>query len=202
MHFMGRHVAVIAKQGLLAAILVWPVACTDTVSVEVTPEDHRAVMQAVLHHVGVLEGAEQPLFKSELMLMEWTEGEQESWEEFFELRSGVVSSLLAANPRGACHGSWLGAWGVGMMDRESYWAHEPEEWPRRSKEGWENVARGPPRCTVLVSLSAPGFSEDGCQAMISVGGYSGNWSGHRELYLLEHWNGSWVVISALVTEES
>ena len=190
------------KHCLLAAVLAWPVACTDTVPVEVTAEDQRAVMEAVLRHVGVLGGAELPLFKSELVLMEWTEDEREGWEEHFELRPGVLSSLLAANSRDACHGPWLGAWGVGMMDRESYWAHEPEEWPRKSDEGWESVAHGPPRCTVLVSLSAPGFSEDGCQAMISVGEYSGAWSGQGGLYLLERWNGSWVVISALIIEES
>ena len=198
----GPRVAKVMKQSLLAAVLAWPVACTDTVSIDVTPEDHRAVMQAVLHHVGVLGGTELPLFKSERVLMEWLEDERDDWNEVVDLRPGVLSSLLAANPRGACHGSWLGAWGVGLIDRESYWAHAPEGWPRMSAEGWESVARGPPRCTVLVSLSAPGFSEDGCQAMISVGGFSGSWSGHTELYLLERWNGSWVVIMALVTEES
>ncbi|GEM_PF-2697311 len=196
---MGRRVVVFAKQGLLAAILTWSVACTDAVSVEVTAEDHRAVTEAVLSHVGVLGGAELPLFMSEVVLLEFNELEREGWDEFFDLRPGVVSSLLEANPRGACHGPWLGAWGVGLMDRESFRTHSSVGPPRMSDEDWDSVLRGPPRSTVVVSLSAPGFSADGCQAMIYVGESSGDWSATGGTYLLERWNGSWVVVAALST---
>ncbi|MFT7463756.1 MAG: hypothetical protein ACI9EF_002103 [Pseudohongiellaceae bacterium] len=203
MVFVSRcFVAKLMPRSFLAVFLAWLIACTDTASVEVTPEDHRAVMETVLRHVGVLGGTEQPLFRSELVLMEWLDHEREEWQEIAHLRPGVVRSLRAANPRGACHEAWLGAWGVGMTDRESFFAHSLDEWPRMSAEGWESVLCGPPRCTVLVRLSAPGFSADGCQAMISVGTSSGGWSSQGGLYLLERRNGSWVVITALVIEES
>lgn len=164
--------------------------------------DQRAVIEAVLGHVGVLDGSEQPLFLEDLESVDWVSSNMDEWLGAAELRPGLVSSFLSINAVSTRHEEWLGSLGVGMVDAAAFQAHFSGEADDDHESGWQSVLRGPPECTVVVSLSAPGFSTDGSQALITVGESWGVLSGSGGLYLLERQGGAWVVVMGLMSWDS
>ena len=183
------------RQGTLLVVLVLLCGCTESEPVTVGPEDRRAVTEALLRKV--LAGPpERPLFRRQADVTSWF-SDLESWQSRSELKPGTVASFVAANEPGTMHGDWLGTLGVGLVSEADYRAHFGHAGLRDLDAGWESVLRGPPECTVVVTLSAPGFSSDGSQALLGMGAGSGSLEGNGGLYLLERQGGGWVVSVAL-----
>ena len=160
----------------------------------VTEHDTRAVMEAVLRDDGLLGAAERPMFHRDVDVG-WLRSDHGEWWSRAELRAGALTSFFEANESGVRDDAWLGALGAGMIESSVLDAHFADRTP---ESGWASVLRGPPECTVLVSITAPGFSEDGHQALIFMSTTRGFLEGGGLLYLLEHQQDTWVVADYLV----
>ncbi len=155
---------------------------------EPTDEDVRAVILAVLERGSALEPTERALFRRTTAGLSWFVGDHD-WRRVHGLRPGLSTATVEAAAADAeDHPEWLGELGVGFIDDATWDAHFEG---RSREEGWDAVRRGPPECTVVVSISKPVFSDDGRQALVSVAESRHVLWADGAVWLVEYEAGTW-----------
>lgn len=192
-------------RALLAALLM--VACRQApdVPVRAAPAvlpDERSVLEAVLRHVDVMPPTERPLFRVGIQATDALWAADDGWRDDAALRPGLVTAFVEANAGDPALDAWLATVGAGTIDSEVFRAHFTADDRWNSEAGFAAVLGGTRGATVIVDLSAVGFSDDGTQALACVGYAWGPWESYTTLYLLERADGSWTVARGLLQSES